>query len=82
MTALNLDAIEARVAAHAKAIGPGGDKAWNAGLLAADAPKLVAEVRRLRAALAQIADMCECRRGDMCGSAVAHDALHGQEAAR
>ncbi|WP_298714819.1 hypothetical protein [uncultured Chitinophaga sp.] len=40
-------------------------------------PALVAEVRRLRAALTQIADMCECRRGDMCGSAVAHHALHG-----
>ncbi|MFI5852291.1 hypothetical protein ACIA7R_31450 [Micromonospora chalcea] len=46
-------------------------------LRAADA--LVAEVRRLRAALTQIADMCECRRGDMCGSAVAHHALHGPD---
>lgn len=44
-----------------------------------DVPALVAEVRRLRAALTQIADMCECRRGDLCGSAVAHYALHGRD---
>ncbi|QLQ37956.1 hypothetical protein [Micromonospora robiginosa] len=49
---LDLDAIDARVKAHAASIGPGGDKAWNAGLLAADVPKLLAEVRRLRVALA------------------------------
>lgn len=45
-----------------------------------DVPALVAEVRRLRAALGQIADMCDCRRGDLCASAVAHRALHGPDA--
>jgi hypothetical protein len=51
---LDLDAIASDIARHTSAIGPGGDKAWTAGQLAKRAPALVAEVRRLREANANL----------------------------
>jgi len=44
----DIDAIRRRVAEWEKATGPGGDKAWLAGLLARDARTLLAEIDRLR----------------------------------
>ncbi|WP_330438794.1 hypothetical protein OHB44_27885 [Micromonospora sp. NBC_00821] len=50
MTA-DLEAIRTLVNRHVSAIGPGGDKAWTAGLLAAKVPALCDEVQQLRAEL-------------------------------
>lgn len=49
MTGINLDAVEADIVRHERAIGPGGDKAWAAGQLAQRVPALIAEIRRLTA---------------------------------
>jgi hypothetical protein len=54
MTPELLAEIRRTVEKHAHAIGPGGEKAWLAGLLSAAAPLLLAEVDRLRAELAQV----------------------------
>lgn len=43
----DIDSIRRRVAEHEKATGPGGEKAWLAGLLAKDARTLLAEIDRL-----------------------------------
>ncbi|WP_431976139.1 hypothetical protein [Micromonospora haikouensis] len=59
MTEVNLDAIESELARYDRAIGPGGEKAWSAGLLAQCVRPLVDEVRQLRAALAAAAPAVE-----------------------
>lgn len=56
MTPEQLEALRAQADRHAQAIGPGGEKAWLAGLLAAAAPALLSEVERLRAELEQSRD--------------------------
>lgn len=48
MTPLELDEIRGLVGRRAAAIGPGGEKAWLAGLLAERVPGLLAEIDRLR----------------------------------
>ncbi len=44
---IDIDAIRKRAERYASAMGPGGEKAWVAGLLAADVPALLAEIQRL-----------------------------------
>lgn len=44
---IDLDAIRKRAERYARAMGPGGEKAWIAGLLAGDVPALLAEIARL-----------------------------------
>lgn len=43
----DLNAIRVRAEQYDRAIGPGGEKAWLAGLLATDVPKLLAEIDQL-----------------------------------
>lgn len=57
MTPEQLEALRAQADRHAQAIGPGGEKAWLAGLLAAAAPALLSEVERLRAELDQYMEL-------------------------
>ncbi len=49
---LNLSGVEERYADYDKAIGPGGEKAWNAHQCATDVPWLIAQIRELEAAVA------------------------------
>ncbi len=50
----DLDAIEADLARHARAIGPSGEKAWEAAQLARHVRPLADEVRRQRQTIDQL----------------------------
>lgn len=53
---LDLDDIRDHLKKYATAIGPGGEKAWWAGVLAADVPALLAAIERLTAERDQLRD--------------------------